>query len=743
MPMARARGTAGKNFIFQRMRPVGPPRSPFRPLTAVPPRYKGLGSFTVGGNGAGSQVVAADVPGEKTVPVAVALDDDGQGVIWLTIQSTDSTDYLRDFKMMTPGFDAATLSDPFYPAYKEKLVPFDVLRFMDWGQTNASPVRSWSDRTRPDHATQAREAGVALEYMIRLANDLNKDLWISIPHMADDDYVEQTAQLLRETVLPELKIYVEYSNETWNTAYPFSSDGRGQTDWVQDQGLAAGFDDDPWKAGQKYTAYRSVRIWKIFEMVFGSEAADRLVKVLATQSAGLSVTELRLATVMDPSLNPFAIKPDVLAIAPYFGGGLADDLVAEGVVETITVPEILSRAATDLRETVFEEMVRQKEQADMHDLWLVTYEGGQHLVGTLGNENNAALTAKLISANRDVGMYDLYVAYLDMLNEAGVSVFSGFSFISEPSKWGSWGALESVIQENGTAPKYLGMTQWMAENIPANRAPRARPPEGITVTDTDGDGEEPAYLDGTRSRDLDGILTQYVWYESGAEIAGGSTAIVSLSAGEHTLVLEVMDDEGATDRKEFQVVVEAGRAASSVLVESDFSGTPPENHTPWAKTKNLAKGVSYGGFRLGPGVEGSDRDDAFAGFINNAAPLSTLAEAVAADQYVSVSLGPEAGHALDLSNALFQLTVRRFDNQGGHRYAVFSSVNGFDPGQELFVSDHYDSWQTDDAIINFRLPADGFQNIEGAVEFRVYPFEAQYHHKETSVSAFVLQGIIR
>ena len=65
-------------------------------------------------------------------------------------------------------------------------------------------------------------------------------------------------------------------------------------------------------------------------MVFGSESADRLLKVLATQSCNPYVTELRMTALLDPTINPFGVMPDVLAIAPYFGGGMADDLVSEG-----------------------------------------------------------------------------------------------------------------------------------------------------------------------------------------------------------------------------------------------------------------------------------------------------------------------------------------------------------------------------------------------------------------------------
>ena len=97
---------------------------------------------------------------------------------------------------------------------------------------------------------------------------------------------------------------------------------------------------------------------------------------------------------------------------------------------------------------------------------------------------------------------------------------------------------------------------------------------------------------------------------------------------------------------------------------------------------------------------------------------------------------------MDLSDALVEITVRRYDNHGGHRYAVFSSIGGFEMGRELFVSPYFDSWSTEDAALQFKLPADGFADIESPFEFRIYTFEAQYYGKETSVAGFVLHGAV-
>ena len=99
---------------------------------------------------------------------------------------------------------------------------------MDFVQTNNNPVVNWSDRTQPTDATQTKVAvpgdlqaskGIAWEYAIDLANAVHKDVWVNIPIGATDDYVRNLAAMLRDRLAPDLNIYVEYSNEVWNTAF--------------------------------------------------------------------------------------------------------------------------------------------------------------------------------------------------------------------------------------------------------------------------------------------------------------------------------------------------------------------------------------------------------------------------------------------------------------------------------------------------------------------------------------------
>ena len=107
-----------------------------------------------------------------------------------------------------------------------------------------------------------------------------------------------------------MKIYVEYSNETWNSGFQ-------QTAYVQDMGQALGLDPDRWTAGQKYCSLRSVQIWEIFSDEFDDDS--RLVKVMATQASWTVITDIRFDALNDPNINPNYTIPDCLAIAPYFG----------------------------------------------------------------------------------------------------------------------------------------------------------------------------------------------------------------------------------------------------------------------------------------------------------------------------------------------------------------------------------------------------------------------------------------
>jgi hypothetical protein len=138
----------------------------------------------------------------------------------------------------------------FHPLLVQRIADadFGFIRFQEWTATQANPQVEWSDRRLPAHAFMAgvvnprppapgypgnRDTGVAWEYTVALSNLTGRNMWINVPHMATDDYIERLAKLIlygSDGVNPydapqanpvfaplrgDLRVYVEYSNEIW------------------------------------------------------------------------------------------------------------------------------------------------------------------------------------------------------------------------------------------------------------------------------------------------------------------------------------------------------------------------------------------------------------------------------------------------------------------------------------------------------------------------------------------------
>ncbi len=391
-----------------------------------------------------------------------------RGQVEIEIAATGpSPNHLRNFKIVHHDSLSTYETEPFHPLFLERLRPFHYLRFMDWARTNSQGIEHWDDRTTPAHYTQARSQGVCLEYMVQLCNRLRKGLWYCVPHKADDNYVREAARLLRDTLDPALKIYIEYSNETWNGIF-------AQTGYVQDRGEQLGLDEQRWAAGQKYVSLRSVRIWSIFEEELGAAASARLVKVLATQAANVGITDTRAAALNDPAINTGNVFPDALAIAPYFSKNVSPSEIPPATPAYPTVDELLDVVAPAAIATSQGRVIAQKAVADRQGWQLVCYEGGQHFVGVGGAENDATLTGILTSANRDPRMYQRYVEYLDMLRSEGVELLGIYNFTGAWGRYGSWGALEYMEQALADAPKYAAVADWITANVDGTNIFRIR-----------------------------------------------------------------------------------------------------------------------------------------------------------------------------------------------------------------------------------------------------------------------------
>jgi hypothetical protein len=356
--------------------------------------------------------------------------------------------------VILPGFEATYAKQPFHPRFLEILAPFRLLRFMKWQRTDSEQLaqREWTDRATPSYYTQADPArGVALEYAVRLANELSADAWVNVPHDASDDYVRRMATLLRDGLRPDRRLYIEYTNEWWNAAQA------AITTYQRARGLERGLStkEREWEAGFRFCSERSVEVFRIFEDVFGSR--QRFVRVIAAQHAGT----ISGVTALDwkDAYKSF----DAYAVAPYFGPAVLPNQAAR--VLKLTVDQVLDEAAA-LIEANRKLTQVQVALAKAHGLELISYEGGQSVVGMLGAENNDALTTLLQAANRHPRMKDLYLRDMASWKESGGNLFVQFASVQQFSKFGNWGALEYMDQDPSAAPKYQAMLEFIAKTPP-------------------------------------------------------------------------------------------------------------------------------------------------------------------------------------------------------------------------------------------------------------------------------------
>ena len=385
--------------------------------------------------------IVSSEPGRLVVHIQPSAD----GLTHMKILATDPADPVHNIRLLLPGFEGTYETQLFHPDFLGSLANFQVIRFMDWMRTNNSTQSAWTGRSWPDYFSQGTERGVCVEHMVTLCNELGADPWFCMPHLADDDYVTQFATYVRDHLDPSLRVYVEHSNEVWNGIF-------SQADYAEQRGLDLGLSTNPFEARLRYHSQRSVEIFQLWETVFGG--TDRLERVLAAQHANPWTG----TTVMD--WQDAYLHADALGTAPYFGGSLGTPGNAE-ITRTWTVEQLLNACADEI---VLERAitVQNEAEASSRGLGLVAYEGGQHLVGVGGWENDATLTALFHAANRDPGMRALYLDdLLGWHTAAGGGVHVAFSHIGEYSKWGSWGLLERQSQDPQTAPKWMGIVDFL------------------------------------------------------------------------------------------------------------------------------------------------------------------------------------------------------------------------------------------------------------------------------------------
>jgi hypothetical protein len=377
------------------------------------------GSTIVDGGAEGDVVPSgADVGGAADATTAMANLAPGSkffvGTNFWNIDWEGQADYFQD------NVDFTTVTDPWKPELLADLAPYAVLRFMDWNQTNDSnnPQADWSTRKQK---TQPQNEPVAFEWQIDLCNRTKKDYWLNIPHEATPTYWQMLAQLVHDQLDPTLRVYVEWSNEVWNSGFPQNGYSASQAKTLGLPGATPAI---------AYQVYESVRMFETFESVFG-KGGPRLVKVIAGQAAWTGPCSDETTAFANKAINPDGTKADFYAIAPYFSGTSISDL-GNAIATVVQWTQASYTCASG------------------GGLPLISYEGG--------SDSSAANNNGCSTLQQDPGMHDLYTRYLDGISGAKLTG----PFMQYTHSGACWGLKVKTGDPLSAAPKYKGVTDWLA-----------------------------------------------------------------------------------------------------------------------------------------------------------------------------------------------------------------------------------------------------------------------------------------
>jgi hypothetical protein len=390
----------------------------------------------------------------------------------LHITRINPKNYIRNIKVIPQKYAATYTRQAFNQDYLQSVRPFNSIRFMPWQNTKDTNLAHWRDRATPQSAFYNGNAGMPVETMVDLANTAQADPWFSMPHKATDSFMRSFAQTVKARLIPRRKVYVEYSNEVWNSMYP-------ATHYAAQQGLKL------WPRGKieiknpgtrrlflalNYNAKRSKQMCNIFKQTLGNRA---VCVVSAYGSAPKMGEELMTC----PLAGGNCYKSfDAYAVAPYFGdyiarsenralvkrwanqgntglnqlfreimsGGLAKDKYAGGAIEN----------------TIEERVKKNVALARKYGVKLLAYEGGQHLLRV--DRPHAIHDPKVFrlfaNANRHPQMGAAYTKYLRAWNRAGGGLlmhFNGIAAIDDRNYF-------PMLEKSGTrTSKYNAMINYL------------------------------------------------------------------------------------------------------------------------------------------------------------------------------------------------------------------------------------------------------------------------------------------
>ena len=409
----------------------------------------------------------------------------------LQITRTDpkrNGNYIRNIRIVPKANEHNYNRQVFNKDYIARIREMHSLRFMPWTNPRGNEAIEWNQRATIGTAHYTGNNGVPAERMVDMANAVNATPWLSIPYKASDDYMRQYARMVKNRLRKDQKVYVEYSNEVWNTIFPAATYAARKADslWKFPYPKVAQGKRRVLLAANWY-AKRSVEMCQIWKKEFGGQR-NRVKCVVGSLNSVPWVGKEILDCPLWKAANGCGRHIDAYGIGPYFGdyiarkehrqtvknwtreadGGksrLFQEILHGGMLKNSPAGGAMGRLKTQL--------VQNKQLADKYRLQLLAYEAGQHLIryDPPHTVKDPAVLNLFMTAQKDPRMQQAYQQYLKTWAQSGGGLMLHFYGIGEPEPKNFFGMLDHLQQPS--TPKYLALMDYLGSKstyVPPTKA---------------------------------------------------------------------------------------------------------------------------------------------------------------------------------------------------------------------------------------------------------------------------------
>jgi len=397
----------------------------------------------------------------------------------LQITRTDprrNGDYIRNIRIVPKAMEKTYQRQVFNKDYIARIRDMHALRLMPWSNIRANDAVEWNERATIGTAFYTGDKGVPAERMVDLANAINATPWLSIPYKASDDHMQKYARMVKNRLRKDQKVYVELSNEVWNSIFPNATYAAREADRI-------------WKypypkvpqgkrrvlLSANWYAMRSVQMCQIFKKEFGGQR-NRVKCALGTLNSVPWVGKEILDCPLWKPANGCGRHVDAFGIGPYFGDYIAKKDYRATVKSWTRDPdggksrlfqEILNGGmlANGPKGGAFpllaSQLAANKALADKYRLEMVAYESGQHLIryDPPHNVKDPQVLNLFMSVQKDPRMRQAYQRFLDTWEQSGGGLMLHYYGIGEPEPRNFFSMLDHLHQPS--TPKYAALMAYL------------------------------------------------------------------------------------------------------------------------------------------------------------------------------------------------------------------------------------------------------------------------------------------